>query len=76
MSSCPFFACNNVFLNDECRKDIERYFYCKDTGTQPYPGAYGETPKIWVDKFYIIRHAVQIKQDILTEKAKAKHGNK
>ena len=39
----------------ENQKDIQRYIYCQDFNTQPYPGSYGEQPFKWIEKSFIIK---------------------
>tara|TARA_R100000234_G_scaffold117354_1_gene95674 strand:+ start:603 stop:755 length:153 start_codon:yes stop_codon:yes gene_type:complete len=46
------------------------YVYCNETNTPPYPGSYNETPSIWIDKYYIIKQALAIRERKLTEKMK------
>ena len=45
----PFFANINIFLDTKFQSDIRRFSYTKDTGTPPYSGGYGDTPKIWIE---------------------------
>ena len=54
----PFFCCPNVLINDKHQRDIEKYIYCNETGTQPFKGAYGDTLKTWIDKFFIIKNTL------------------
>tara|TARA_Y100000592_G_C5464890_1_gene316136 strand:- start:1110 stop:1433 length:324 start_codon:yes stop_codon:yes gene_type:complete len=56
-SQLPFFTCRNYFLTPEIQRDIQRYVYCKDLGTNAYKGSYGEQPALWVDKYFIIKKA-------------------
>ena len=51
----PFFTCKNLFHSKENQRDIQRYIYCQDFNTQPYPGGYGEQPILWVEKAFIIK---------------------
>ena len=37
--------------------------YSDETGTPPYPGGYGDAPKIWIDKYYIIRGIINTNQN-------------
>ena len=57
-----FFTCNNLLLNREDQKDIERYIYSKEFGIQPYKGSYGEQPASWVDRAFIIKGALAKKE--------------
>ena len=36
-------------------RDIQRYVYCDNFNTQPYPGSYGQQPARWVQKSFIIK---------------------
>ena len=70
----PFFVCKNKIIDEKAQKDIERYAYTKDTGTPPYSGSYGDTPHIWLQKYYIIKTAMMLRDKKLKEKAN--NGNK
>ena len=54
----PFFSNISIFLDAKLQSDIRRYTYSKDTNTPPYSGGYGDTPKIWIDKYFIIRSII------------------
>ena len=54
----PFFSNVNILLDVKLQGDIRRYIYSKDTGTPPYSGGYGDTPKIWMDKYFIIKSII------------------
>ena len=70
----PFFVCSNKVIDEKAQKDISRFIYSKDTNTPPYSGSYGDTPHIWVQKYYIIKQAMMLRDQKLREKAK--DGNK
>ena len=70
----PFFSCTNKVIDEKSQKDISRYVYSTDTNTPPYSGSYGDTPHIWVQKYYIIKQAMMLRENKLREKAK--NGNK
>ena len=70
----PFFICNNNVIDEKSQKDISRYIYSNETGTQPYSGSYGDIPHIWIQKYYIIKQAMMVRDQKLREKAK--DGNK
>ena len=55
MAQLPFFACRNIVLDEKYQKDIARYVYCNDFGTPPYKGDYGNQPKKWIDKSFLIK---------------------
>ena len=55
MAQLPFFSCKNMVLDEKSQKDIAKYIYCNDFNVQPYQGSYGEQPKIWIEKSFIIK---------------------
>ena len=55
MAQLPFFACKNILLDENAQKNIARYVYCSDFGISPYQGDYGDQPKKWVDKSFLIK---------------------
>ena len=76
-SQMPFFCNINIFLDTKFQSDLRRYIYVQDTGTPPYDGGYGSTPKIWVDKYFIIKGIVNEYQnrEIKKRGRKAKTSN-
>ena len=66
----PFFSCMNALLDPNSKKDIEKYIYCKDLGISPYKGSYGEQPKKWVDKMFLIKNALARKEAQVMKEAK------
>lgn len=72
----PFFCCfSNIFSRDS-QKDIEKYLYCNETSTPAYSGTYNDTPKIWIQKYYIIKTALAIREKLSRDKLQeAKNGN-
>jgi|2_EtaG_2_1085320.scaffolds.fasta_scaffold16612_2 hypothetical protein len=70
----PFFTCINRIMDEKAQKDISRFIYTRDANTPPYAGSYGDTPHIWVQKYYIIKQAMMLRDNKLREKAK--NGNK
>tara|TARA_R100000808_G_C2116293_1_gene128815 strand:+ start:414 stop:716 length:303 start_codon:yes stop_codon:yes gene_type:complete len=66
----PFFCCYNSLLDAKHQKDIARYIYCEKTNTQSYPGSYGEQPSIWLEKFFLIEGAMNLRNKKLSEKQK------
>ena len=70
----PFFSCPNKIVDGKAQKDISRYVYSEATSTPPYTGSYGDTPHIWIQKYYIIKQAMMLRENKLREKAK--NGNK
>ena len=69
----PFFVCVNNIIDEESQKDISRYIYSRDTKTPPYKGSYGETPHVWIQKYYIIKNAMMLRDS--KYKVKAQDGN-
>ena len=59
MAQLPFFSCNNLILDRDAQKDISRYIYSKDFGISPYKGSYGEQPKLWIEKTFILKNLMQ-----------------
>ena len=57
----PFFTCVNTIINEKDQKDIAKYIYCKDTNTPPHKGSFGDTPHIWIQKYYIIKQALYLR---------------
>ena len=68
----PFFCCPNVLWNEKNQRDIEKYIYCNETGTKPYKGAYGDTLKKWIDKFFIIKNALAKRSNYIQANHKKK----
>ena len=68
----PFFVCNNLILDNDFQSDIRKYTYCTESGQNPYPVSYGETPALWVDKFFVIRNTLQEYKERIREKNEKK----
>ena len=64
----PFFSCMNILYNQEAQKDIEKYIYCKEFGTSPHPGSFGEQPKRWVDRAFLIKKALAKREQSMIDK--------
>ena len=64
----PFFACRNIMLNEKAQKDISRFMYSKEFGISPYKGSYGEQPKKWIEKSFLLKGLI----NSATEKAQKK----
>ena len=77
-----YFCCPNIILNEKIQKDIQRYVYCEDTKTQPYPGSYGDVPAKWMSIHFILRNAINLSNNEYRKKyqkkmeAKMKNKNK
>ena len=71
MVQLPFFSCKNIIYNEEYQKDISRFMYSRQFNISPYKGSYGEQPKKWIEKSFLLSNLIE------REKAKAlKNGKK
>jgi hypothetical protein len=59
MTQLPFFACKNIILDRNAQKDIERFMYSRQFKISPYKGSYGDQPKKWVDKSFMLTNLVE-----------------
>ena len=59
MAQLPFFSCSNMLIDAKAQKDIKRFMYAKQFNTSPYKGSYGEQPKKWVDKTFLLTHLLE-----------------
>ena len=66
----PFFACNNIIYDRNIQRDIQKYLYCENFKTKPYPGSYGSQPARWVQKSFIIKKAINDIQEKAIENGK------
>ena len=64
----PFFSCMNIIYDEEAQKDIEKYVYCKEFGISPYPGSFGEQPKRWISRMFMIKKALLKKEQAMIDK--------
>tara|TARA_Y100000310_G_scaffold227008_1_gene229201 strand:+ start:229 stop:702 length:474 start_codon:yes stop_codon:yes gene_type:complete len=64
----PFFVCNNNIIDEKAQKDISRYVYSRDTNTPPHSGSYSDIPHVWIQKYYIMKQAMMIRENKLREK--------
>ena len=64
----PFFSCMNILNNQEAHKDIEKYVYCKEFGVSPYPGSFGQQPRKWVDRSFMIKKALAKREQSMIDK--------
>ena len=71
----PFFSCMNILYNKEYQKDIEKYLYCKEFNIPAYSGTYGEQPKKWVDRAFLIRNALSKREQTMIDKQNRKANN-
>ena len=68
------FGINKLIGDKMSQKDISKYIYTKDTNTPPHAGSYGDTPRIWEQKYYIIKQAMMLRDNNLRKKVQ--DGNK
>ena len=59
MAQLPFFACSNVMMNQEAQKDISRFVYVRNFNVPAYNGSYGEQPKKWVEKSFLLNNLLE-----------------
>ena len=59
MAQLPCFSCSNMLIDAKAQKDIARFMYAKQFNTSPYKGSYGEQPKKWVDKTFLLTHLLE-----------------
>tara|TARA_Y100001938_G_scaffold150686_1_gene242810 strand:- start:10279 stop:10611 length:333 start_codon:yes stop_codon:yes gene_type:complete len=69
-----FFCCPNHVLDPEYQRDISKYVYCNDLGVSPYAGSYDDQPKIWIDKYFTIKNAIQLRESIHRKEIERKNG--
>jgi len=65
MAQLPFFACTNIIMDVKAQKDIARFMYSRQFNISPHKGSYGEQPKKWVEKSFLLTNLIE------TQKAKA-----
>ena len=59
MAQLPFFACGNMMIDKNAQKDITRFMYARQFKISPYRGSYGEQPKKWVEKSFILNNLIE-----------------
>ena len=59
MAQLPFFACTNIMLDKNAQKDISRFMYARQFKISPHKGSYGEQPKKWVEKSFMLTHIIE-----------------
>lgn len=62
LSQAAFFACTNIFIDNDIQRDLQRFIYCEKFGVQPYKGSFGDQPFEWVRKSFIIQKALAKKE--------------
>ena len=59
MAQLPFFTCTNMVMDENAQKDISRFMYARQFRISPYKGSYGEQPKKWVEKSFLLSHLLE-----------------
>lgn len=59
MAQLPFFSCSNMLMDANAQKDIARFMYARQFKISPYKGSYGEQPKKWVEKSFLLNHLIE-----------------
>ena len=59
MVQLPFFGCKNMIFDEKAQKDIARFMYSRQFRISPYKGSYGEQPKKWVEKSFILNNLIE-----------------
>lgn len=59
MAQLPFFACSNVIMDQKAQKDISRFMYVRSFNVPAYNGSYGEQPKKWVEKSFLLNNLIE-----------------
>ena len=59
MAQLPFFTCGNMMIDKNAQKDITRFMYARQFKISPYRGSYGEQPKKWVEKSFILNNLIE-----------------
>jgi len=59
MAQLPFFTCGNMMMDKNAQKDIARFMYARQFKISPYKGSYGEQPKKWVEKSFLLNNLIE-----------------
>tara|TARA_Y100000401_G_scaffold29355_1_gene21407 strand:- start:3105 stop:3485 length:381 start_codon:yes stop_codon:yes gene_type:complete len=59
MAQLPFFTCSSMIMDAEAQKDISRFMYARQFNISPYKGSYGDQPKKWIDKTFLLTHLLE-----------------
>ena len=59
MAQLPFFTCGNMMIDKNAQKDIARFMYARQFKISPYRGSYGEQPKKWVEKSFLLNNLIE-----------------
>ena len=65
-----FFSCMNILYDKDAQKYVEKYVYCKDFNIAPYDGDFGNQPKKWVDRAFIIKKALAKREESMINNRK------
>ena len=66
----PFFSCMNILYDKDAQKYVEKYIYCQNFNIAPYDGDFGDQPKKWVDRAFIIKKALAKREESMINKQK------
>jgi len=59
MAQLPFFTCTNMVMDENAQKDISRFMYARQFRISPHKGSYGEQPKKWVGKSFLLNNLIE-----------------
>ena len=59
MAQLPFFTCINIMLSKNAQKDISRFMYVKQFNVPAYKGSYGDQPKKWIEKSFLLNNLIE-----------------
>ena len=71
----PFFSCMNILYDKDAQKYVEKCVYCQDFNVAPYDGNFGDQPKKWVDRSFIIKKALAKREESLIKKNQKEQSN-
>jgi len=46
------------------------YVYCNETNTPPFEGSYNDTPATWIEKYFLIKSTLEMRNKKIMEKNK------
>tara|TARA_A100000171_G_scaffold13533_1_gene11632 strand:- start:11802 stop:12182 length:381 start_codon:yes stop_codon:yes gene_type:complete len=59
MAQLPFFSCTNMVMDSNAQKEIARFMYARQFKISPYKGSYGDQPKKWVEKSFLLTNLIE-----------------
>tara|TARA_R100000742_G_C4275146_1_gene95446 strand:- start:57 stop:437 length:381 start_codon:yes stop_codon:yes gene_type:complete len=59
MAQLPFFSCTNMIMDSNAQKEIARFMYARQFKISPYKGSYGDQPKKWVEKSFLLTNLIE-----------------